>query len=94
MAFGGLGVMMFSGPPALWSINMALRKVDLQSLFFASMFVVIIVILGEHFYHLVSALLMSHFRSLLSHLIPRLCVQLFILPNPFILAHRTDNQPT
>lgn len=56
MAFGGLGVMMFSGPPALWSINMALRKVDLQSLFFASMFVVILVILGEHIYHLLFGL--------------------------------------
>ncbi|KAH8107970.1 hypothetical protein BXZ70DRAFT_1060625 [Cristinia sonorae] len=46
MAFGGLGVMMFSGPPALWSINMAIRKVDIQSLFFASMFIVILVILA------------------------------------------------
>ncbi|TCD61705.1 hypothetical protein EIP91_008035 [Steccherinum ochraceum] len=46
MAFGGLGVMMFSGPPALWSINMAVRKVDLQSFFFASMLLVILVILA------------------------------------------------
>ncbi|THH33289.1 hypothetical protein EUX98_g889 [Antrodiella citrinella] len=46
MAFGGLGLMMFSGPPALWSINLALRRVDIQSLFFASMFLVILVILA------------------------------------------------
>ncbi|KAI0786736.1 hypothetical protein C8Q75DRAFT_734665 [Abortiporus biennis] len=46
MAFGGLGVMMFSTHSPLWTLNGALSKVDLQSFFFASMFMIILVVLA------------------------------------------------
>ena len=49
MALGGLGAAMFSSSSPLWSIHMALRKVDIQSMFFASMIVIVLVVLGEPF---------------------------------------------
>ncbi|KAK7692461.1 hypothetical protein QCA50_004086 [Cerrena zonata] len=46
MALGGLGAAMFSSSSPLWSIHMALRKVDIQSMFLASMIVIVLVVLA------------------------------------------------
>ncbi|KAI0072496.1 hypothetical protein K474DRAFT_1667726 [Panus rudis PR-1116 ss-1] len=46
MALGGLSAAMFSGSSSVWSLNMPWHKVDLQSLFFASMFAIILVVLA------------------------------------------------
>lgn len=64
MALGGLGAAMFSSSSPLWSIHMALRKVDIQSMFFASMIVIVLVVLGEPYlphFHLSSLIFIFSF---------------------------------
>lgn len=46
MVFGGLGVMLYGGQSSLSSVERALHKVDIQSVFFATMFVIILLVLG------------------------------------------------
>ncbi|KAI0684601.1 hypothetical protein BC835DRAFT_1292755 [Cytidiella melzeri] len=46
MAFGGLSIMLYGGQPILFSAERVVRKVDLQSAFFAMIFVIVFLVLA------------------------------------------------
>ena len=46
MVFGGFGVMLYGGERPLLAWDKVLDKVDVQSMFFATMFMIIILVLG------------------------------------------------
>jgi hypothetical protein len=46
MAFGGLGIMLYSGRPSVLTARSIIQKVDLQSAFFAFVFVIVLLVLG------------------------------------------------
>ena len=46
MVFGGLGIMFYGGQTPFSALNRALSKVDMQSVFFATICVIVILVLG------------------------------------------------
>ena len=46
MVFGGFGIMLYGGESPLLAFDKVIDKVDVQSMFFATMFMIIILVLG------------------------------------------------
>ena len=46
MVFGGFGIMLYGGESPLLAFDKVMDKVDVQSMFFATMFMIIILVLG------------------------------------------------
>lgn len=98
MVFGGLGIMLYGGERPLWAFDKVLDKVDVQSMFFAAMFMIIILVLGTSHhsfpaYGLLIAATMLLLKFNTRSLFVSICCSPPTVPNTILTHHSLSDKP-